>query len=618
MKNKIAIILLFSIFILYFLIDKGTAVGVSPVQAASGIIEAPEGNDFATIELGNPWDMDSITDISRGFNGDLFHIRNFFVSNGVFSGQSTDSYASFYVLHPGYLPGMRSGTIGFLHPINPNKYSCVYVASYVPQASAIHYHWFSWVKDMHLTEGGGYTYGMRLNTNRWMLYSYNLATWPHEADEEWTLRQWQGLRLIVTDQTWTNFQVDWVRLTDCNPVLVTIAGLTFGNQYDLWIGHGNPERQILAASGISPDNNGRLHFDVQGIEPDIYTYYVKQGNNIVKQGKLIIHAKPVPEFVSPSPITGEEYSEWAGNSWDLSAPNDIAAVYCAEWNFDAGVLNVYTRPGSQQPKKCKGLGDAKEADPKIYLNSPRSVDISTYRYLAFRQYIGGPWQLPAKGMVVRWIWRTVNPNDPSKYCEYVSPEVVLDVGWRTYWTELYDTFNGLPVETGGTSCPQNIHWKDQHNALLYFRIDPNENITNETFHQKFDWIGLYKMDSVEKGHYYYVRISLNKRPETLVNMHLYYTDNLSNPKKYSAQGEFTAGLSQYSSVSSDLENPPQAIYRLFVPMVFSDFITVPNLITFRWNTASVAPGIYYICTESHDGFNQSLYCSKAPVVVSSP
>ena len=114
----------------------------APAREAGSVLEVAEGNDFTSLELGNPWNMDSFTDISQCFNGDLFHITNFSVSNGVFSGQSTNAEASFYVLHPGYLPGMRSGTIGYLHPIDPNKYSCAYVASYVPPDSSPRYYWF--------------------------------------------------------------------------------------------------------------------------------------------------------------------------------------------------------------------------------------------------------------------------------------------------------------------------------------------------------------------------------------------------------------------------------------------------------------------------------------------
>ncbi|GAB4524023.1 MAG: hypothetical protein Fur0018_07280 [Anaerolineales bacterium] len=601
----------------------------TPAFAASrggGVLAAGEGNDFATLALRDPWDMDAFTDISTGFDGNNFHITNFSTSNGVFSGKSTTGAASFYVLHPGYLPGMRTGKIGYLYPIDPAQYSCVSIASYVPADSSPRYQWVSWVEDMALNQGG-YTYGMRLDTGRWKLYQYDLSTWPHVQGKAWTAQNWQGLRVVVTDQKNANFQVDWVRLTDCTPVYVTLSGLSAGQTYDVWIAHGSPARQILVAEGISPDGSGNYQLDVQGIEPDTYTYYVKQGSSVVQQNTLTIHPRPLPDFTHPSPFSGDEYSTLAGNAWDMSASDDIVAVYCAQWSISGGVLGVDTKPSSQQPSECVGAG-AHEADPRVYLNTPVPEDISAYRYLSFRHYIGGSWQLPAEGMVVRWIWRTEHPTKPGEFCEYVSSEVVLDVNWQTYWADLYDAFNGTPVETGGSvngvsTCPKNVPWQNQHNAVLYFRIDPNENITSGTFHQEFDWIALRKMDSVTRGSPFDIQMSLNVDPTSLVSMKIYYTTNPSSPTQHLAQGQFLVGAPQnplHALFAFDAASP-QGLFTLFLPLVMHNYKPPPylppvqNEVRYRWDTTGVAAGAYYICTVSNDGYNQSTYCSETPVVV---
>jgi hypothetical protein len=41
-------------------------------------------------------------------------------------------------------------------------------------------------------------------------------------------------------------------------------------------------------------------------------------------------------------------------------------------------------------------------------------------------------------------------------------------------------------------------------------------------------------------------------------------------------------------------------------------------ITYSWNTASVPDGEYYICARASDGYNQSTFCSEAPVKVYTP
>ncbi len=583
-----------------------------------------EGHDFATQELRDPWDMDSFYDVSLGFDGTLFNIASFSVSGGVFSGQSGNGPASFYVLHPGYLPGMRGGKIGYLHPLNPVQYSCLSIASYVPVDTSPRYQWVSWVEDLNLTQGG-YTYGMQLDTGRWRLYQYDLQTWPYQQGKSWTTQDWLGLRVVVTNQQNANFQVDWVRLTDCTPVYVTLSGLTLGQTYDIWLGHGSPERQILVAEGISPDGSGAYSLDVQGVEPDTYTYYVKQNSTVIQQGTLTVQAEPRPTFTRPSPFTGDDYSTSAGNAWDMQASDDIVAVYCAQWNVTGGVFSIDTKPASQLPSECVGAG-AYEADPRVYLNTPSAEDISAYRYLSFRHKIDGTWQQPAEGMVVRWIWRVEHPTIPGEFCEYVSREVPLDVGWQTYWVDLYDAWNGLPVETGGSvngvsTCPKNVPWAAQHNAVLYFRIDPNENITNGIFHQEFDWIALTKMDSVRQGSPFDVQMSLNKSPSSLTSVQMYYTTALSDPMQNAALGSFLQGVPDVTPQSMAGGQKVQGAFTLYLPLAMRNYQPPPylppvtNEIRFRWDTSGVPAGTYYICAVLDDNYNQSTFCSETPVVV---
>jgi hypothetical protein len=70
-------------------------------------------------------------------------------------------------------------------------------------------------------------------------------------------------------------------------------------------------------------------------------------------------------------------------------------------------------------------------------------------------------------------------------------------------------------------------------------------------------------------------------------------------------------------------NPAQgeALDEIFLPLVFNKYAPpfvlppVENEIKFLWDTKSVTPGEYYICAVTFDGYNQTTFCSHAPVQV---
>jgi hypothetical protein len=222
-------------------------------------------------------------------------------------------------------------------------------------------------------------------------------------------------------------------------------------------------------------------------------------------------------------------------------------------------------------------------------------------------------------MVIRWIWEMAGLA--PAVCKYVSREIALDVDWVTYWVDLHDPWNGTPVEVGGTgsgACPTNVQWKTQQGTLTQFRMDPNENVLNYTFHQEFDWIRLTKVPTVIQGLVFPIQVSMNKAPETIETITFYYTDDLSDPTQHLAQG---GAPSQVQQTGGAQKLGPQAANQVFLPFVgkrYSPPITLPsveNEIRFDWKTNAVVPGEYYICAVTADGYNQTTFCSQAPVQV---
>ena len=490
MAKKFVFLLLIFLFIIAAF-PYGSFVVAAPLEVST----IREGNDFATLELRDPWDMAAFTDISRGFDGDYFHIQNFHIGEGIFSGQSSNGRPSFYALYPGYLPGMRIDHTGILQPIERNKYHCLSIASYV-QTNQLSYQWVSWLDSLSVQNTAGFTFGMRLENNQWRLYQYDLATWPHQSGIHWTEKDWMGLRVIPTDQQYTNFKVDWIRMTDCSPVYYTITNLASGS-YSLWLDIGATEGLMLIESDFSPNVNGTYNWDTKGIAPGNYVYFVKDANNnIIRQDSLTIEAAPIPTFTNPSPFSGEDYSTVAGSPWDMQDSQDVIWADCTNYSILNNVLSVNTPSISVLPFYC--VGGENEADPKIFLNSPVPDDITQYRYLSFKQKIDGPWSMPAQGMVVRWLWEMSGLT--SHPCIYVSHEVALDIGWQTYWVDLYHSYNGSPAEVGGlnaSQCPSNIRWNTTPGTFYRFRLDPNENTLSSTMHQEFDWIRLTKVPLIK-------------------------------------------------------------------------------------------------------------------------
>ena len=196
---------------------------------------------------------------------------------------------------------------------------------------------------------------------------------------------------------------------------------------------------------------------------------------------------------------------------------------------------------------------------------------------------------------------------------------MLDVGWQTYWVDLYDLWNGTPAEVGGlsaSSCPKNVHWSTQPGTLSQFRLDPNENILNFTFHQEFDWIRLTKVPSVYQGVDFPIQVSMNKSPTTISAITFYYTNDLNQPTQHLAQGTRKVE-------NQETTNQPAlaGTYQIFIPVVQNRYAppielpSVDNEILFQWDTSSVAPGEYYTCAVTSDGYNQTTFCSEAPVKI---
>ena len=385
--------------------------------------------------------------------------------------------------------------------------------------------------------------------------------------------------------------MDWIRLTDSQPINFPISFSGGGANFSVWIVPAGTNREILVQTGITSP----LNLDLQGIAPGAYTYLIKNGSTVIESGSFEINQAPIVNFTQPSPTGGEDYATLAGNPWNMSDGSGVT-MECAAYDFQDGKLNLTTPTVTAQPPQCNGGG---VSDPRLTLNVPVPFNPAEYRYLSFRMYTAGAWQNVPLGMMARWIW-TVPGN-----CHLVSQDIPFDVGWQTYTIDLFDSFNGTPEAVAG-SCPK-LSWKDAP-SVIGLRFDPNENILGYPLVQSIDWIKLYKGDRVPRGVPFPVKMVLNKPPGETGLSYFYTTDPKNQPQQQAAKVY--------------LSGPPLSLngqYRTYLPLISSRFdptdVPPPNSVTYNWDTSQVAPGNYHICVSVSDSHNQTTICSDVPIQV---
>ncbi len=575
----------------------------APVFATSDSFVVREGYDFATRVLGDPWDMSQFSDISQwlnraGTDNDLLNIQ---VDNGVFSASTESGLTYFFTLYGGYEPGLRFGKIGAINPIPSAQFHCFYMAMKA-DTSDPDYFQMTWGDEKIPPTVSGMPYGLRLTNHTWQLYGYDLSTWPYYVDTRWQDRShWQSLKITPSLKAGTQFEIDWIRLTDCEPVIIQLTNLPT-EPLSLYLAYGTPERQILIDKDFTPAANGGYQADLQGVAPGEYTYYVKRSNaSIVQQGQVHVVTTPIVTFMKPSMISGSDYASTYSSPWDFADWSDVDEIRCVKsYSLDNGILSLSTLPPSQAPE-CVG---ANVMDPMVFMNSNGAPPLNAFRYVSFRHLIDGAWSLPEKGMVVRWVW-TVKRG--SATCTYYSKEFALDVDWQTYSADMHDSWNGAPAAVWPGSCPW-TSWKNETGTITELRFEPNENITNASFYQEIDWIRMTKVDQVIRGQPYTIKAALNVPSEQLSSITYYYTNNRDNPTQSQA----------YSPPANPLPGHSPLIYLPMIVSPANEPLDGEADLVFEWDTSQVSPGEYYICAISGDGHNQSLFCSDAPVQVISP
>jgi hypothetical protein len=571
---------------------------VSPGSPDAVVI--PEGNDFATQVLHDPWEMDQFSDVSQYLNqsGQVNYLQNVSVSNGVFSATATSKKdAQFFPLFPGYLQAMLIGKVGARYPMNSATYHCLSVAMQTTPAASGDFMQFFWFADDRLNgapaDSWGFTGGYPTSSN-WKLYTIDLSA-AKGGNASWSSRStWQGLRIDPSAQAGTSFAIDWVRLTDCVKDYTSVSWKGANGTVSIYLQPQGTNRQIEVATGVS---QSPYQLDVSGVQPGSYTVVVKSGSSTLSSTDIVINPAPILIFDKPSYSSGVDYATQAGKPWDMSSQSSVNSVECAGYSFSNGLLNLTTQPAPLVSENC---ASGEVADPKVLLAVSSPAKTTSFPYLTVRIRTDDAYQNVPNGMILRWVWSTIGYNGDYR-CYMVSQDIPIDIGWQTVSIDLSDPAKGLVKEFAG-DCPSSASWMTSHDAME-FRLDPNENILGHPLTQAIDWVKLTAKESISAGTPFPIIFALNKQARSLRSLQFFYTTDRSAP-------------TQHPLILITPNNPtpsPRGKAPLFLPII----INGPSIGTSdtMWNTSSVAPNSYYICAQANDGYNTSMSCSEVPVQV---
>ncbi|MEO8519713.1 MAG: hypothetical protein ABI603_00030 [Acidobacteriota bacterium] len=552
--------------------------------ASSAVLSA--GPDFATDVLGDPWDMSNAADIAvdpaqkKGWVSLAFAGGRVGGTLAAVNGAVNGSHINF--LERAYWGIINPGRTGARFPIASGVYTKLTfkMSSTGDNTQQARVYWFH----NDLGDPAGDASGVRyVNAtpsaavpNGDNIFEVDLTS-SLLAGQPWTAGNVRGFAIYPNSSAvGYDVQFDWVRLTTGNghpaSPMQTIAwsGGTGTSNLDV-IDSGGAVLRI--ATGVTSP----FAWNYGGLPPGAYTLRITPAGGASGTVAFRINTPPVLSVLDPDASGGEDFATTVlGNPWDM---NDTA-----DFRFDNGatIVDHLTSRGvsggffngiSDGVATATSQDGIPVGDPQVYLLSNNGViNTSRYRYLTFGLQVDGPFDL-LRGSVARVFWGSATgPGAP--YNLTVSKDIITWAGQNTYTIDLA-SLSAAPnggLEDVGSAAP----WTSA--AVRHFRIDPHEFAENHGFH--LDFVKLAAMDETAAGSFT-IRFAASDPDSDPLSLSLYYdTDtNAANGRTLIASG-VAAVSGQYS-----------------------------------WNTAGVAPGVYYVYAEASDGRNAVGVYSTGPVRV---
>lgn len=576
------------LIVIYIIIGDGVTVfgsEINSTEAEIAFIEPDgvndiigEGEDYATIELGDAWDMNEETDIRTVRN-----MSDVVVENGVLSARTTTS-SYFYLLWQGYTLAQNLGNTGYLHPIDADKYHRISVALCSNKSGNMYFYSF------YGTDTSNFSVSSAVSVyDGCHIYVRDMKELYEHSGKYWT-GEINGLRL---DPKIANGEIEihWVRLTSdpSEDDRFTIAwdnlSPSGAGQLDLFTdpsGTGNGGWNLVSLddppeSGLYNWGESELPLPID-MEAGSYSICARVGGEFAgcSQQPLIISHAPQLWFTNPSYLSGPDYATDAGNPWDMDGAGDIRKTRNIDRYHFADNMLYFENTGG---------------DPQIELSVPIPIDTSKYRYLSVRSHSDRQNNVD-HGTVARLFWHpeAYDPNNIGKL-----ENIIVYPGWQTYSLDLSEA-----LLVPGSSPWQKQDWE-------VFRWDPNENTTGETWYTIIDDIKLTGMPEADTD----IQIQFEiENPETEeVSLDLYYdTDDQGFNGVYI--GAYRSGMSGNQASLRWIKD--MGDYLIYLPLIARNMCPGD---CYLWNTSQVNEGEYYLYGCLEDGVNRACRYSDVPVKI---
>ena len=604
-KQFISLVLGFTQFVFVF-----NAIGQSiEIIEPSSDVTVNEGDDYARIELNNPWDFTERRDIGWEEN---FKGSSVKVSNGNWLGTFEKTGAYLFPLFSGFkrllhaegLAGDRTlPGLGINHPINASKYTrLAYKLKQTNRSSYVLY----WTTDKTASEywptgsnmiasfDGFYNANKGYHNSGWHLYQHQMndtsegeiykGTWSNSV---YALRIDPSLGGPAGSTT----EFDWIRLVDPTSApemtiswnasgypaksFVTVYMDTNNSGFD-----GTPIARFASGSANS------YTFSSAILPPGEYYFYTTIQADVSLatlatssySAKLAVTKAPSGYFTAPTQMSGQEYSSSVvKNSWDMSSASDLV-------NLDVSVphiLRQFTQPifsngvfsALADPIGTNAFG----TDAQVHLNVSQTSPIDTrkYRYVSYRIMLDET-QYPTIADKVFWgfVTRVVFWTNDIMIDGVRPPAHVTYEGWHTYTYDMKGSNAGEGLLEAGVPYGAS-------NSLSHMRIDPMETTDPTWFN--IDWIKL-NAENTPTDNIYKISWFTQDTDSAAVSIKIYYDNN--------ATGYNGKLITSYSNVA------PGSRYH-------------------KWNTSGIAKGNYYIYMVVSDGVNTFKTYSPVHIAVGS-
>jgi hypothetical protein len=543
--------------------------------------------DFASEKFQDPMDMNEQTDLGwfifDKVSGSKSNLSNISFSNGIFSASATSPGPEIQLLETGVPGTCFLGKIGANFKINANKYT---VLAYRMYLSTSHDGLLFWSKNTIYNDMTR-TNPFSMNSG-WRIGFLNIPTLGSASAKLGVPKYiWAGtidsLRFDPVPVP-VNVKVDWFRVVQNTSGLYRTARWS-GNtgNVDIYLdrdkneGNGTLGRVASNVSGTS------YRIYVGGLAPGIYYVGVKHSSGgALKYGNGYYRVNDIPtlKFRYPSEEGGADFATVElGNAWDMNSLSDIDHSVRVT-NLAITNINAQNQQGDNlnNLRVLRGTSTAVAGtigDPVINLllgwGSGRGVhtqiDSNKYRILVLKMGLPGKWDL-VKGSVARVIWSVLGENKENVSLALIvrhkEPKVVINT--------LIADMKSLPLEPGAAS-PSHTGWNGK---IKGFRIDPHEFPSAYNF-----YIQEVKLAAFERANdSYTIKWNYNDQYSTSASLSLYYDSNNSG---YNG-----------TKIKSGID---------------------PTNGKYKWNTANMANGTYYIYATYSDGINNNRTYARWPIVI---